>query len=198
MKLKVCGMKDSQNIMEVSELKPDFMGFIFYQMSKRFVGEDFVIPLISSEIKKVGVFVNATSSYITATINKYKLDLIQLHGDESPEYCATFNHSIPVIKAFGMDAEFDLKILESYKKCCDYYLFDTKTKAYGGSGKQFDWKILEKYTDHKPFFLSGGIGLKEIEKLKIEKLDCYAVDVNSCFETEPGLKDIRQLKKIRK
>jgi phosphoribosylanthranilate isomerase len=197
MKLKVCGLKDPKNIIEVAELKPEFMGFIFYSHSKRFVGEYFEIPLIPSEIKKVGVFVNSKSDYIIEKIDKYKLDLIQLHGDESPEYCAQFNHSTPVIKAFGLDEGFDFEILEAYDNCCTYFLFDTKTKEYGGSGKQFDWKIIEKYDNKKPFFLSGGIGLEEIKKIANCKLQIDIIDVNSKFETNTGLKNISELKKIK-
>lgn len=201
MKLKVCGLKDPENIKQVAALKPDYMGFIFYRESKRFVGDDFVMPIISTEIKKVGVFVNASASDIIDKIDEYKLDLIQLHGDERPEFCEVLNHVIPVIKAFGIDESFDFKILESYKNACRYFLFDTKTKEYGGSGKQFDWTILEKYNNSLPFFLSGGIGLEEIGRLRIEnwkigKLENFAVDVNSKFEIEPGIKDIKKIEKV--
>lgn len=196
MLLKVCGLKYPENIKQVEQLKPDFIGFIFYPESKRFVGDDFIMPAISREIKKVGVFVNASANYIIDKVDEYKLDLIQLHGNESPAFCEVLNHVIPVIKAFGIDESFDFKIVESYKNACSYFLFDTKAKEYGGSGKQFDWTILEKYDNSLPFFLSGGIGLEEIGRLKIEKLKNYAVDVNSRFETEHGLKDIKQLEKI--
>ena len=178
MLLKICGLKDPENIKQVAALKPDFMGFIFYDKSKRFVGEDFVMPLISPEIKKVGVFVNANASYIVDKIDEYKLDLIQLHGDEKPEFCEVLNHIVPIIKAFAVDETFDLKKTEPYKKKCSYFLFDTKTKEYGGSGKQFDWNLLEKYDNSVPFFLSGGI---------------YAVDVNSKFESNPGVKDVKMI-----
>ncbi len=202
MNFKVCGLKDPENIKQVAELKPDYMGFIFYPESKRFVGEGFVMPVISTNIKKVGVFVNASASYIIDKIDEYKLDLIQLHGDEKPDFCEVFNHLIPVIKAFGLDESFDLKKLESYKECCTYFLFDTKTKEYGGSGKQFDWTLLEGYDNSTPFFLSGGIGLEEIdelqiEKLKIGRLEIHCIDVNSKFETITGIKDIKKLEKIK-
>lgn len=204
MLLKVCGLKDPENIKQVAVLKPDYMGFIFYPHSKRFVGDDFVLPFISPEIKKVGVFVNATASFIIDKVDEYKLDLIQLHGDEKPEFCEVLNHIVPVIKAFGIDESFDFEKLEDYKTKCSYFLFDTKTKEYGGSGKQFDWKILEKFDNSVPFFLSGGIGVEEIEKLedwnpdsyRDGKLKHYGVDVNSRFEIETGLKDIKQLEKI--
>ena len=196
MNFKVCGLKHPENIKQTAELKPNYMGFIFYPQSKRFVGEDFIIPAIPSEIKKVGVFVNASATYIIDKIDQYKLDLIQLHGDEKPDFCEVFNHLIPVIKAFGIDESFDFKKLEAYKECCSYFLFDTKTTEYGGSGKSFDKKILEKYDNSIPFFLSGGLGLEEVEKLVSEKSKIYAIDVNSKFEIEPGLKDIKKLKQL--
>ncbi len=197
--LKICGLKDPENIKQVAALKPNYMGFIFYPQSKRFVGDDFVMPSVSPEIKKVGVFVNANASFIIDKIDEYKLDLIQLHGNETPEFCEVLNHIVPVIKAFGIDETFDFNALELYKNSCSYFLFDSKTKEYGGSGKQFDWNLLEKYDNSVPFFLSGGIGLEEIEKLKnwkIEKLKNYVVDVNSLFETEPGIKEIKKLEKL--
>lgn len=197
MKLKICGLKDPGNIKQVAGLKPDYIGFIFYSESKRFVGDDFEMPLISNEIKKVGVFVNAKADYIIDKIDQYKLDLIQLHGNENPDFCEVLNHIIPVIKAFGIDESFDFNSTSPYKDCCSCFLFDTKTDQYGGSGKLFDWNVLEKYDNKVPFFLSGGIGLDEIEKLKIKKLNIYAVDVNSKFETMPGMKDIEKLKKIK-
>ena len=196
MLLKVCGLKDPENIKEVVELKPNYMGFIFYSQSKRFVGEDFIMPFIPSEIKKVGVFVNASATYIIDKIDQYKLDFIQLHGDEKPDFCEVFNHLIPVIKAFGVDKSFEFKQLDDYKECCTYFLFDTKTAEYGGSGNKFDWTILESYDNSVPFFLSGGIGLEEIEKVQSSKFKVHALDVNSKFEIEPGLKDIKKLKQL--
>lgn len=196
MLLKICGLKDPENIKQVADLKPNYMGFIFYPQSKRFVGDDFIMPAISPEIKKVGVFVNATASNIIEKIDEHKLDLIQLHGDEKPEFCEVLNHIVPVIKAFGIDGTFDFKTVELYKNSCNYFLFDTKTKEYGGSGKQFDWTILEKYDSSVPFFLSGGIGLEEIRKISNFKFQIHSIDVNSKFETEPGLKDLDKLKKL--
>lgn len=201
MLLKVCGLKDPENIKQVAALKPDFMGFIFYPQSKRFVGEDFIMPTISPEIKKVGVFVNASANHIIEKTNEYKLDLIQLHGDEKPNFCEVLNHIVPVIKAFGVDEAFDFEVLESYKNTCTYFLFDTKTTDYGGSGNTFNWKILEKYDNSVPFFLSGGIGAEEFENLKMKKFEnekILAIDVNSKFEIEPGIKDIKKLEKCIK
>jgi len=212
MLLKVCGLKDPENIKQVAALKPDFMGFIFYPQSKRFVGEDFIMPAISLEIKKVGVFVNASANHIIEKTNEYKLDLIQLHGDEPPEFCEDLSLAlslkngeetevVSIIKAFRIDENFDFNVLKAYKNCCDYFLFDTKTNEYGGSGKQFDWKLLEKYDNSVPFFLSGGIGAEEFENLKMKKFKnekIFAIDVNSKFEIEPGIKDIKKLEKCIK
>lgn len=204
MRLKICGLKYKENIEQVAALRPDYMGFIFYTKSKRFVGEDFVMPVISSDIKKVGVFVNADFDSVFHTVIKHKLDLIQLHGDEDAYYCEDMalhfsqNEStkqVKIIKAFGVDENFDFDTLKPYEKQCDYFLFDTKTKEYGGSGQQFDWNILKKYNNAKPFFLSGGIGLEEIKN--IPKLNIHTIDVNSKFEIEPGLKDIELIEKLK-
>ena len=197
MKIKVCGLKEPENIIEVAKLMPEYMGFIFYPKSKRYVGEVFKMPLFSSRIKKIGVFVNSNSSFVSDTISKNKLDMIQLHGNESPEYCAVFNKLTPVIKAFWIDEAFDFETLEQYRNCCDYYLFDTKSTNYGGSGNKFDWKILEKYNNHKVYFLSGGIGLEDVEMLKNNKIQFSLIDINSKFETEPGIKNIEKLKQFK-
>ena len=165
MKLKVCGLKHMENIIQVATLHPDYMGFIFYPESKRFVGDDFKMPCISPAIKKIGVFVNQKADDIIEKTDKYGLDFIQLHGNESASFCEVMNHLVKVIKAFGIDDNFDFNVLEKYKNCCDYFLFDTKTAEYGGSGKQFNWNVLEKYTLDVPFFISGGIGLEEVEKM---------------------------------
>ena len=198
MKLKICGLKDPENIKEVAKLKPAYMGFIFYEGSKRFVGENFVMPEFSSEIKKTGVFVNAGAGYIIDKIDEYQLDAVQLHGNETPQFCEVFSHFTEVIKAFGMDEDFDFETLVAYKNTCHYFLFDTKTTEHGGSGRIFDRKILVKYKLDVPFFLSGGIGLEEMKELGIinYELKIFGVDVNSKFETRPGMKDIERLKKI--
>ena len=192
-KIKICGMKYSENILEVSQLLPDYLGFIFYEKSSRFF--DGEIPEISESVKKVGVFVNATLEEIKSKIKKYDLDLIQLHGNETPEFCSNLKQeSIEVIKVFSVDDDFDFQILEAYENVCDYFLFDTKGKLHGGNGFTFNWQILEKYKSKKPLFLSGGIGIEEIEKIKTLNLPIFAIDVNSKFETEPGLKNVQLCK----
>ncbi len=183
-------MKYPENILEVSKLLPDYLGFIFYEKSTRFFDGD--IPEIPKSIKKVGVFVNATVAEIVSKIEKYGLNAIQLHGDESPSFCyeliGKISTHIQTIKVFSLDDDFEFEQLEVYEDACDYFLFDTKGKLPGGNGIIFNWQILEKYHSRKPFFLSGGIGIEEIEKIKTLQLPIHAIDVNSKFEIEPGLK----------
>ena len=196
MKLKICGMKYPKNILEVSQLLPDYLGFIFFEKSSRFF--DGKIPLIPESIKKVGVFVNATYEEVISKIKKYKLDLIQLHGNESPEFCLKFkDFEIKIIKVFSVDDDFNFQIIEKYEPVCDYFLFDTKGQLHGGNGVTFNWQILEKYKSKKPLFLSGGIGIGEISKIKTLNLPIFAIDVNSKFETEPGLKNIELLNTLK-
>lgn len=198
MKLKICGLKDPENIKEVAALKPDYMGFIFYPQSKRFVGNDFDMPEINPSIKKVGVFVNESKSTVLEKIGKHKLDYVQLHGNESAEFCAELSKSFTkIIKAFGIDENFDLLSLRGYENHCEYFLFDTKTPEFGGSGKSFDKSILNKYKLSKPYFLSGGIGMEEIASIGHPVSKYFAIDVNSKFEIEPGIKDINKLKSLQ-
>ena len=201
MKLKICGMKYQDNIQEVAQLSPDYLGFIFYKASARnFTGN---IPTISDSIKKVGVFVNEDIKAVAQNIQTYKLDVIQLHGNESPCYVKELkellkNNTIQIIKVFAVKDTFDFSLLEPYEGLCDYFLFDTKGKLPGGNGYTFDWSVLENYPSQTPFFLSGGIGNETITKLQsFIKSDaakhCIAIDVNSRFEIAPGKKDCTQL-----
>ncbi len=203
MKLKICGMKYQDNIKDVANLQPDYLGFIFFKGSKRNFTED--IPELPEKIKKTGVFVNATIGEIFNTVLKYKLSAIQLHGEESVAYCHELKQkfeaikALEIIKVFSVGDSFDFKLLLSYEEVCDYFLFDTKGKERGGNGITFDWKILQQYPSKKPFFLSGGIGLDEMDSLKAFLTSdasryCHAIDVNSKFEIEPGLKKIDELK----
>jgi phosphoribosylanthranilate isomerase len=202
MKLKICGMKYPDNILEVGSLLPDYMGFIFWEKSSRYF--DGVIPDLPKSIKKVGVFVNETVEIILAKAEKYDLQAIQLHGQESLEFCLNLknelNSKIEIIKVFSVDDDFDFDALKPFESVCDYFLFDTKGKLPGGNGTTFDWKVLEKYPSSKPFFLSGGIGLEEIDLTKeilTTNLPIHALDLNSKFESEPGLKDKKILKKFQ-
>jgi len=200
MKLKICGMKYPDNILEVGSLLPDYMGFIFWEKSARYF--DGTIPELIKTIKKTGVFVNETVENILAKIEKYDLQAVQLHGKESVEFCASLkqkiNSKIEIIKVFSVGEDFDFEALKPFESVCDYFLFDTKGKLPGGNGTTFDWKILENYKSEKPFFLSGGIGIEEIPAIKSLKLPIYAIDVNSKFEIEPGLKNKSLLRKFQK
>lgn len=215
MKLKVCGMKYVENIEQVATLQPDYLGFIFYEKSKRnFEG---IIPNLPKEIKKVGVFVNEIPEIVVSLTEEYGLNILQLHGDESPEYIEQLinifkesiaqrkqhlKYKIPeIIKVFGIKNSFDFEILKPYESLVDFFLFDTKGKERGGNGITFDWSILKNYKLTKPFFLSGGIGLdevSEINKLQALNLPIYALDVNSKFEIEVGLKSVKNIEKFQK
>jgi phosphoribosylanthranilate isomerase len=181
------------------KFSPDYIGFIFYQKSPRFVGSDFKMPDVPSGIKKVGVFVDESVERIESMVAKFSLDLVQLHGNESVETCAKVkNSTLGVIKAFSVDERFDFKITEPYQSAVDYFLFDTKGVNYGGNGKRFDWGILNQYNQEIPFFLSGGISLQNIQEVSILKnLNIHAVDVNSGIETSPGIKDISKVVDIK-
>jgi phosphoribosylanthranilate isomerase len=195
MKIKICGMKYPDNILEVGALLPDYMGFIFWEKSARFF--DGEIPQLPDSIKKVGVFVNESVENIIDKIYKYNLQAIQLHGKESVEFCqdlkTKIDDKIEIIKVFSVGDDFDFDLLTPFENVCDYFLFDTKGKLPGGNGTTFNWKILENYKSEKPFFLSGGIGIEEIPTIKNLKLPIYTIDVNSRFEIEPGLKNKKLL-----
>lgn len=201
MKIKICGMKFPKNIKEVGNLKPDYMGFIFYPKSKRFVGENFScnsIENLPESIKKVGVFVNETVESILEIVNKYSLNTVQLHGNESVETCSKIkSQEIEIIKAFSIDKSFDFGILKDYESVCDYFLFDTKTPDFGGSGKIFDWNLLEKYKLLKPFFLSGGLSLSAINKIKkINHPMLVGLDFNSQLEDKNYTKIIEEVNEL--
>ena len=199
MLIKICGLRD--NFAQVAALKPDFVGMIFYQKSPRFVelSQEPKLKDKHSDVKKVGVFVNADKDYILDKVSTYNLDYVQLHGNETPEFCAEIRKFSPVIKAFGISSASDLESAEKYAQYVDYLLFDTKTKSYGGSGVKFDWQILQNTAINRPFLLSGGIlldDLKEIKALNIKNL--VGVDLNSRFEDAPGLKNIEKLQQALK
>ncbi|MCA1919806.1 MAG: phosphoribosylanthranilate isomerase [Flavobacterium piscis] len=194
MKLKICGMKYPDNILEVGALLPDYMGFIFWEKSARYFNGE--IPELIATVKKVGVFVNQSQEEILAKVSKYNLQAVQLHGNESVEFLSELKKELPkkvqIIKAFSADNDFDFETIKPFEAVSDFFLFDTKGKLPGGNGTTFDWKILKKYKSEKPFFLSGGIGineLKAIEEISKTNLPIYAIDVNSKFEIEAGLKN---------
>ena len=202
MKLKICGMKQASNIASVAELQPDYLGFIFYQKSPRFISDVSaeLIKYVPASIKTVGVFVNEDLQIVKQYIIKYNLKAVQLHGEEVVDYCAELkNIGVEIIKAFGINEEFDFNQLEPYLSVIDYFLFDTQTPAHGGSGKVFDWRLLDNYSFQKPYFLSGGIDLAQVKEIKnITDKRLYAIDVNSKFEVEPGVKDIEKVKEFIK
>lgn len=192
-------MREEANIQALSQLQPDLMGFIFYPASKRFVGLDFnqqMLKKIHHQIIKTGVFVNAHQNEVLEFSKLYGFKAVQLHGEESPEFCAEVKkEGFLILKAFGVNEDFNFEQLKPYEPFVDYFLFDTKVDAYGGSGKTFDWRILENYNLNKPFFLSGGLSLENLEEVKrIKNPQFYGVDLNSKFEIEPGLKNIEKLK----
>lgn len=200
MKVKVCGMRDRGNIEELVALRPSFIGFIFYEKSPRYVGElldDETIRAIPRGINKVGVFVNASPDYILSVVKQYDLQYVQLHGSELPDFCRSIRQKgVNIIKAFLVDEHFNFAMLNNYKPHCDFFLFDTPGKNPGGNGVSFDWGILRKYDNEKPFFLSGGIGPDNIDDiLALSKtLPIYGVDINSKFESVPGVKNIEQVR----
>lgn len=203
-------MKYQDNIKQVAALQPDYLGFIFYKKSARNFDLS-SIPELPKSIKKTGVFVDADLEFVIDKIATHNLQAVQLHGKESPEYCdalrhtelVSVSHPIEIFKVFSIKDEFNFDVLKPYEDVCDYFLFDTKGKLPGGNGYTFDWSLLNNYPSTKPFFLSGGIGVEEVEKIKEFKNSdtskyCYAIDVNSKFEIEPGLKNIEDLKEFKK
>ncbi|MGX7668464.1 phosphoribosylanthranilate isomerase [Flavobacterium pedocola] len=195
MKLKICGMKYPANIQQVVMFQPDYLGFIFYEKSPRYFSGN--LPLLPKSTQKVGVFVDAYLDDIIGKITRYNLQLVQLHGNESPEFCKLFKQlDIKVIKTFSIDDSFDFQTIKPYETVCDYFLFDTKGNNPGGNGTTFNWQILKNYPSQKPFFLSGGIGLDEISEINLLNLPIHAVDVNSKLEIKPGLKNVKECGKL--
>jgi phosphoribosylanthranilate isomerase len=192
MMVKVCGMREAQNIAEVARLEPDFMGFIFYERSPRYAGEmpPESLDVLPPETQRVGVFVNASEEYILATTHRYTLDFVQLHGAESPEMCADLRaKGLGVIKAFGIASREDVESAATYNGTCDYYIFDTASATHGGTGRKFDHTLLASYRGSTPFLLSGGLGLEDAIHLTAPHPLCVGFDINSRFETAPGIKD---------
>lgn len=205
--LKICGMH--HNTSQVGALAPQYLGFIFWEGSTRnFSGP---MPALPVGIKKVGVFVNATVTEVLETVEKYALDVVQLHGQESVDYCRLLrdthyaqqkSRALELIKVFSIKETFDFEVLEVFESVCDFFLFDTKGKLPGGNGYVFDWSVLQHYPSKKPYFLSGGIGLDSLPQLKEflkrpEAKYCAVIDVNSKFEEAPGLKKIEALQAFK-
>ena len=211
MKIKVCGMRNSENIQGLIALEPDFMGFIFYDKSKRFVA-DFPKVAIPLSIKKVGVFVNESIENVSKLVTEHQLDYVQLHGEESPDYCSELlkaqsnssseSFQLGIMRAFSVDENFDFSQTEKFNATCDYFIFDAKGKERGGNGVKFNWDILQNYTGEKPYLLSGGISKNDVNLIteflqKKENNRCVGLDINSGFEIEPGLKNINDIKEFK-
>ena len=197
--LKICGMREPHNITEVAALGPDYMGFIFYDRSLRYAGElsPRILRAIPDSVCKVGVFVDAPETYVADRIERYGLDMVQLHGNETVDLCRRIRRKCPVIKAFRLRNESDCNSLAEYADVCDYWLFDTPAEGFGGSGRRFDWSLLAGFESPLPFFLSGGIGPDDADRVRAFGHPALAaVDVNSRFETEPGVKDVPSLREF--
>ena len=192
--VKVCGMRDADNIRQVEECGADWMGFIFFSRSPRFVAE--VPHYLPSKQKRVGVFVNASYDEIKARVEAFGLDAVQLHGAEKADLCMRLrNDGLTVVKAFSLRSAADVQQTDGYIGACDYFLFDTPTAAYGGSGRMFDWTLLQAYKGPTPFLLSGGLTPDSLEALVAFSHSQWAgIDLNSGFETQPALKNPQALK----
>ncbi len=200
MRIKVCGLRNQANIGDTIALGCDYIGLVFYPPSPRFAGNEEGLADCArglTGIKKVGVFVNEKLSVVKDHISTYALDVVQLHGTESPEYCAALMDTAVVWKAFPIGPYFQLDRLKVYATVCHAFLFDSATEQYGGSGTSFDWNLLDGMDIPLPFFLSGGIGIKDLEKVRqFQHPSFVGIDVNSGFEQVPGMKNINLLKEF--
>lgn len=210
--IKVCGLRDGENIRQVAALGVDWIGLIFWPHSPRYVSmipsNAGIIPDRVSDIgefkaKRVGVFVDPTAQDVITRVVNFQLDLIQLHGHETPTLIHNLRHTladirpVKVIKAISVNSRDDITAYKDYADCVDYFLFDTKCKTVGGSGEQFDWSVLEAYDGDTPFLLSGGIGPDDAERVRrFHHPQCIGIDLNSRFESEPGFKDVAALRQF--
>ncbi|MGI4874914.1 MAG: phosphoribosylanthranilate isomerase [Janthinobacterium lividum] len=201
MRIKICGMREAGNLWAIADLKPDFLGFIFYEKSPRCVREVLEPAQVRSlppSICKVGVFVDADLADVRATTIRYSLDYVQLHGHETPDYCQQLRAwGLSLIKAFAVDNDVDFRELTAYTPFCDYFLFDTKGELPGGNGRAFDWSVLAGYTGPTPFLLGGGLGLHNLpELLRFEHSQLKGFDFNSQLELAPGRKDVAATRQL--
>lgn len=200
-KVKVCGMTDAFNLKRVAQSGPDFLGFIFYPGSPRYVSEtaaESLIRKVPDTIEKVGVFVDETPAEVIRITKKLGISTVQLHGSETPAYCEEIRSpGFAVIKSFAIDNDFNFEDLIPFYETCDFFLFDTRSALYGGTGVKFDWSKLNEYIPGRPFFLSGGIGPEDAWNITgINHKSLYAIDINSRFETSPGIKDPAAVEKF--
>ena len=196
--IKVCGMREAENIREVEALGIDLMGFIFWEKSSRYISKR--PAYLPTKCKRVGVFVDEDIESVKRIADDYALDYIQLHGHESPDYIRALRvvDGFPVdtrlIKAISVSSRNDIATYKTYEGLVEYFLFDTKCPSVGGSGQQFDWSVLSAYDGSTPFLLSGGIGPDDAERIKsFHHPQCIGIDLNSRFELAPGLKDVIKL-----
>ena len=210
--IKVCGLRNGENIRQVAALSVDWIGLIFWPQSPRYVSmipsNAGIIPDRVSDIgefkaKRVGVFVDPTAQDVITRVVNFQLDLIQLHDHETPTFIRNLRHTladirpVKVIKAISVNSRDDIAAYKDYADCVDYFLFDTKCKTVGGSGEQFDWSVLEAYDGDIPFLLSGGIGPDDAERVRnFHHPQCIGIDLNSRFESEPGFKDVAALRQF--
>jgi phosphoribosylanthranilate isomerase len=204
MRIKVCGMTQPGQVAQLAGMGISFAGFIFYPKSPRYVFKNMTTTQIRKEnsINKVGVFVNASIEEVLHMVDECRLHMVQLHGDESPKFCEKIADYVSVVKAFRLSENDSVEwMIRPYMEVCDMFMFDTMGAGYGGTGKKFDWNVLKQETIGKPFFLSGGIEPGDEERLKefanepVAKA-LFAIDVNSKFETSPGVKDMDKLKEF--
>jgi phosphoribosylanthranilate isomerase len=205
--IKVCGMTEMQQVKQLAALGVQYAGFIFYEKSPRYVVgkiEPEALRQFDTKLNKVGIFVNETMNKILQTVRLYGLHYVQLHGDESPEFCKEISAHIKTIKSFSIGGnESSIRVLEKFNDCADLFLFDTKTALYGGAGKKFNWDILKSITINKPFFLSGGIAPEDVSLIKnfstnhINSIP-FSIDLNSRFETSPGIKNMEKVENFIK
>ena len=207
MMIKVCGMREPDNIRAVEQLGIDWLGFIFWPKSSRYVAAR--PNYLPTKAKRIGVFVDANIVDVCQNIDDYRLNAVQLHGQENPDYvralrsachvCCSSAAAPAIIKAISVSSRDDIMTYKNYEGLVDYFLFDMKCKTVGGSGQQFDWTVLADYVGETPFLLSGGIGPDDAERvLAYHRPQCIGIDLNSRFETAPGLKDVHKLKEFIK
>ena len=197
--LKVCGMRDPENIREVAALRPDYMGFIFYEKSPRYVGPDFTMPTLPVTVKLVGVFVNHDLDHIVSMVRQHGLDVVQLHGHEPVSMVEELRSlGIRTFKVFSVDESFDFSVIEPFEKYADYFVFDTKGQHYGGNARRFDWSLLRKYNQRVPFLLSGGLNSENIGEIgQLKGMNLHALDINSGVEISPAVKDPVKVKAVK-
>jgi phosphoribosylanthranilate isomerase len=197
-KLKVCGMRDMENIISVAQLEPEYMGFIFFEKSPRYVGPNFTMPDFDKSVRKVGVFVNENYDLVMRHVEKYGLHYVQLHGGEPVALVKQLSAAgIGVFKVFPVDGNFDFNFTKPFAPYVDFFLFDTKGRYHGGNAFAFNWQLLEKYDQQIPFLLSGGIGPENVKEIAaLEGMNLHALDINSGVEISPGLKDMQKVKKV--